>query len=63
MRRIIESVVTIIVIGILGGVVDTFIQVKELKAESSNVISKFEDIKKELTYIRERVDALHAKRK
>lgn len=63
MRRITEGIAIVIIIGILSGAIDTFIQVKELKAESISINDKFEDIKTELTYIRERVDALHEKRK
>jgi len=59
MGRILEAIVVVIIIGILGGVIDTFLQVNELQAQYDGVEKSLVDIKEDLIYIRDRVDDLH----
>ena len=62
-RRVVEGVMTAIIIGIMSGFVALFMHVQELDANIILVKSKFDYIKDDLNYIKKRVDHLYEKGK
>lgn len=58
-KRIFEGVVTALIIGVTSGFIGLFIHVQRLEAAISKETTKYDYIRKELEYIRHRVDHLY----
>lgn len=59
MKRVIEGVVTAMLIALIGAFFGLFLHVNELEAHQRGHEKMYKDIKSELMYIRKRIDNLH----
>jgi hypothetical protein len=60
MKRIVEGIVTIVAVAIMGGILDTFIQVGKVRAEIKDMRQTFkediQEIKEDVKYIRRKYE-------
>lgn len=58
-RRVAEGVVTASIIGVIGGFVGLFFHVQAIEAKQNVIKSNFEYIKKDLRYIKIKLDRVY----